>query len=147
MTMNFKVAEVKDAKQLDNLLSLLIKDETKYDKNVKPFKVKNYYINYINDNTRYIYVCEHNNEIVGYIYTIIIDDALKIDALYVKDEYQNKGIATTLIKNVIDYAKNNNIKFITINVLENNIKAKKLYSKYFELNQKNGIKEELILYL
>jgi ribosomal protein S18 acetylase RimI-like enzyme len=145
--MTFRNATIKDAKELDKLLTLLIKDEKKYDNNVKPFKVKNYYKNYINDSNRYFYLCEDNNKIVGYIYTISIGGALKIDALYIKEDYQNKGIGTNLINNVIEYAKKNNIKFITINVLENNIKAKKLYNKYFKLNAKNGIKEELIMYL
>ena len=145
--MTFRNANINDAKQLDDLLTMLIKDETQYDSNIKPFKVKNYYKNYINDNTRYFYLCEDNNKVVGYIYVISIGGAYKIDALYVKDEYQNKGIATNLINNVIEQAKNNNIKFITLNVLEKNLKAKKLYSKYFELNQKTGIREELIMYL
>ena len=145
--MNFRKAELKDAKELDNLLTLLIEDEKNYDDKVKPIKVKKYYCNYINDPTKYLYLCEDNKKIVGYIYTISIGGALKIDALFVKEDYRKKGIATKLINEIINYAKTNNIKYITINVLENNIKAKELYSKYFKLNAKNGIREELIMYL
>ena len=38
--MTFRNATIKDAKELDKLLTLLIEDEKKYDNNVKPFKVK-----------------------------------------------------------------------------------------------------------
>lgn len=134
-----------DANRLDNLLTKLIIDEQKYDPNVELIKVKNFYINYIEDPTKYFEVCEDNNEIVGYIYCIIENDKAKIDALYIEEDFRNKGIATNLIENFINYCKNNNIKEITIKVLESNINAKNLYYKYFLPNNKEGIKEELIL--
>ena len=136
-----------DANKLDNLLTKLILDERNYDPNVELVSVKDFYINYIEDPTKYFEVCEDNNNIVGYIYCILNGDIAKIDALFIEESYRKKGIATKLIENFINYAKENNIKTITINVLDNNIKAKNLYLKYFMSNKKDGIKDELILNL
>ena len=143
--MLYRKPTIKDADKLDNLLTKLILDERNYDPNVELVKVKDFYINYIEDPTKYFQLCEDNNNIVGYIYCILDNDTSKIDALFIDELYRNKKIATTLIDNFINYCKNNNIKEVTINVLENNIKAKNLYSKYFILNKKDGIKEELIM--
>ena len=145
--MIFRRQKLEDASKLDDLLTKLILDEKNYDPNVELVKVKDFYINYIEDPTKYFELCEDNNNIVGYIYCIIDNDTSKIDALFIDELYRNKKIATTLIDNFINYCNNNNIKEITINVLENNIKAKNLYSKYFILNKKDGLKEELIMKL
>lgn len=136
-----------EANILDSLLTKLILDEQKYDPNVEIINVKDFYIHYIKDPTKYFEVCEDDNNIVGYIYSIIENNSIKIDALFVDESYRNKGIASKLIENCINYAKNNNIKTITINVLKDNIKAKNIYYKYFTLNKKEGIKEELIINL
>ena len=136
-----------DANILDNLLTKLIIDEKQYDPNVELVNVKDFYINYINDPNKYFEVCEDNNNIVGYIYSIIDSNNAKIDALFIEESYRNKGIASTLIENFIKYAKDNSIKNITIYVLNNNTKAKNLYYKYFKLNNKEDLKEELILNL
>ena len=143
--MIFRKPKLEDASKLDDLLTKLILDEKNYDPNVELVNVKDFYINYIEDPTKYFELCEDNNNIVGYIYCIIDNDTSKIDALFIDELYRNKKIATTLIDNFINYCKNNSIKEVTINVLENNIKAKNLYSKYFILNKKDGIKEELIM--
>ncbi len=143
----YRIATKKDADNLDKLLTKLIDDERQYDPSLETIIVSDFYINYINDDTRYLYLCEEENKIVGYTYLIKNEDNVKIDALYVEEEYRNQGIATNLINEAVHYAKLNNKKYITINVLENNLKAKSLYSKYFKLNKKNGIKEELIMYL
>lgn len=143
--MLFRNAVNSDANKLDNLLTKLIEDEKNYDENCESVNVKDFYINYIDDPTKYFEVCEDNNEIVGYIYAILNNDTAKIDALFIAEKYRNKGIATKLIEDFINFAKDNNINTITINVLENNKKAKNLYSKYFRLNKKDNLKEELIM--
>ena len=145
--MTYRQATKKDTDKLDKLLTKLIDDERQYDKNVEHVIVYGFYEKYINDPTKYLYLCEENNNIIGYIYLKKENDHIIIDALYVEEQYQNKGIATNLINEAINYSKLNNIKYIIINVLENNLKAKNLYSKYFKLNKKDGIKEELIMYI
>jgi len=145
--MIFRKAKESDANKLDSLLTKLILDEKNYDPNVELVDVKDFYINYINDNTKYFEVCEEENNIVGYIYCIIDGSVAKIDALYIEESYRNRKIGNTLITNFINYARNNGIKSITINVLNNNVKAKHLYYKFFKLNQKDEKKEELTLNL
>lgn len=145
--MIFRKPKLQESSKLDNLLTKLILDERNYDPSVEIVNVKDFYINYIDDPTKYFEICEDTNEIVGYIYCKLDNEKAKIDALYIEESYRNKKIATTLIENFIKYCKNNNINEITINVLENNIKAKNLYLKYFKLNTKDGIKEQLILNL
>ena len=145
--MVYRDATINDVNVLDNLLTKLIEDEKKYDPSVENIIVKDFYINYINDNTKYFIVVEDNSNIVAYSYLIKEDDHIKIDALYVLEDYQNKKIGTSIINKIIEYAKLNNFEYITINVLDNNIKAKNLYYKYFTLYKKNNNKEELRMYL
>ena len=140
--MIFRKANTSDAKSLDKMLTMLIDDEAQMDEHCQKVKVKDFYINYINDPSKYIYVCEIDNNIVGYIYVTTNDFKSKIDVLYVLSEYRKQGIASKLIEDYITYAKNNKIKTITISVLSNNIDAKKLYLKYFE-----SYKEDLRLNL
>ena len=145
--MIFRKPKIDEADKLDSLLTKLILDEKNYDPSVDIVSVIDFYSHYIQDPTKYFEICEDNNEIVGYIYSVIENNTAKIDAIFVEELYRNKNIATTLISNFIDYCKENNIKEITIKVLENNMKAKNLYYKFFELKNKEGIKEELVLNL
>ena len=145
--MIYRNANIEDANELDNLLTLLILDEKNYDSSVETIQVHDFYKNYIYDNTKYFQVALDNNKIVGYIYVKKESDSLKIDALYVLEDYRSKGIATHLLEEVINYAKLNNYEYISINVLENNIKAKNLYNKYFKLYKKDNLKEELRLFI
>ena len=142
--MNFRLANINDCDQLDNLLTKLIEDERKYDKSIeKDFKVSNFYKNCIIKNNNLIYLCEVDNSIVGYIYLIIDKDKAKIDALYVEEEYRNRGIASKLLDYAITHFKKNNIKEVEINVLSNNIAAKKLYEKKGFYTFKETMKVEL----
>ncbi len=144
--MIFRNANNNDANKLDELLTKLIEDECQYDKNCKAIKVKDFYIHYILDPTKYFYLCEDDNKIVGYIYAIIENNNIKIDALYVEEDKRRLGIASKLINNVINYAHEKKFNKVVINVLSNNIKAKNLYYKYFKLNKKiDDNKEELLL--
>ena len=127
-------ATINDSKELDNLLTLLIQDERKYDNSInKDFVVKDYYKNYLLNN-KYVYVAEINNNIIGFIDSFFINDnvaktKVKIKALFVKDEYRNNKIATSLINKVIEIAKDNNCDNIEINVIKDNEVAKALYNK------------------
>lgn len=145
--MIFRKANMEDAKKLDELLTKLILDEKTYDPNVELVNVNNFYINFINDRAKYFEVCEDDGEIVGYIYSKLNNNTALIDALFVEESYRNKKIATTLIENFISFCKSNNIDEISIKVLENNVRAKNLYSKYFKLKNKEDIKEELFMKL
>lgn len=145
--MEIRNAKLEDAKELNWLLTLLIRDENQYDANIdEKFVVTNMYENYIEDRNRCILVAEKNHEIVGYLYgykkgndnTIHLQEA-KLDALYVKEEHRNQHIADALIIEFKKWVKEQNISFVDVGVCSLNKKAKKLYSKHHFLT----IKEEL----
>ena len=53
-----------------------------------------------------------------------------IDALFVEENYRNKWIASRLLSYSLEEFKNNDVKYIEINVLSKNKIAKKLYKKF-----------------
>ncbi len=127
-----------DVKKLNELLTLLIQDEKQYDEGINDnFVVTNMYENYIEDKTKLILVAEEDNNIVGYLYGKLeeSDETYKykvaiLDALYVIEEYRQKGIADSLINEFKNWAKLNNVNLLKVNVCSKNIKAKKLYEKH-----------------
>ncbi len=135
--MTIRKADYNDVKILNEFLTLLIKDERQYDLGIdENFVVTNMYENYIEDSSKLIIVAEEGKEIVGYLYGIIKpkDDTYKyivakLDALYVYNNYRNRGIATSLIENFKKWAISKKANKIEVNVWSNNIKAKHLYEK------------------
>ena len=130
-----KVDTIEEANICDELLTLLIQDEKKYDDNISDFVVKDWYNKLYNDLDKVIFVAKENDEIIGYIYVKVAFDpsmvykVTLIDALYVKEEYRFKGIATELINTAKNWTKEQGIKQITINVIEKNDVAYMLYRK------------------
>ena len=53
---------------------------------------------------------EENNEDIGYISFDRKNDTVVIISTVVYEKYQGKGMASALIKEILTYAKNNNIK-------------------------------------
>ncbi len=130
-----KVQE-KDLSTVDNLLTLLIQDERKYNKNINPdFKVDGWYQRFINDDNRIILVYEIDSKVVGYIYGYIdlspvnIRPVAILDALYVEESYRTNGIATELIDEFINWVKSKDAISIEVSVLLENNKAINLYLK------------------
>ena len=144
-----KVKTKEEAIICDELLTKLILDEKKYNKNINVISIIDYYPNlYLKDNNT-LFIAKQDNKIVGYIFikelndpTNILKEAI-IDALYVEEEYRNNGIAKSLIEKAKNYCSNNNIKYISLNVMYQNEIAKKLYYnlgfKKFSLNLKSEV--------
>lgn len=134
--MLYRKALMKDAKYLDNLLTELIQDERQYDNSIdENFVVTDFYQNYIEDNTKFLYLAEDNNKIIGYIYGYFNKDVTTnnkvayLDALYIESEYRKHGIANKLIEEFKKWARENNCANMEVNVCTQNIKAKNLYLK------------------
>lgn len=143
--MNYRVANIKDANKIDNLLTKLIAyEKNNYDNTIENIVVKNFYKNIIVKDDHIIYLCEDENVIIAYIYTYINDkkEAI-IDALFVEKEYRNKHIASNLIKLAKAWIKEKNIKNIKINVYSKNKIAKQLYIKLGFKNFKEILKLDL----
>lgn len=125
-----------DIDTINNLLTLLIQDERKYNSNINPeFKVTNMYNNKINDDSRLILVYEVEGKVIGYIYGFLDESPVTIypeatlDALYVEESYRGNGIATELINEFVKWCKENHAVSIEVGVLSKNNKAVNLYRK------------------
>jgi ribosomal protein S18 acetylase RimI-like enzyme len=97
--------------------------------------VKEYFENLYKEENCVIYVAKEQRQIVGYVYCRCtsseaspeINPEALIDGIYVEEEYRNIGIATNLLNQVKKWAEENGIKFLYLNVLENNKNAMNLY--------------------
>lgn len=130
--MNYRIAKLEDARELDNLLTKLIDDErTKYDNSIEPMLVQDFYKNELLHDNKRIYLCEDKGRIVGYIYIIIDNEGVaRIDALYVEEDYRHRSIASNLLEKSLEWLKEEQIKRVEISVLSENVAAKKLYEKH-----------------
>ena len=149
--MLYRKSLMKDAKELDNLLTELIQDERQYDDRIdENFVVTNFYQNYIEDNTKFLYLGEDNTEIIGYIYGYFKNDDTNqnniayLDALYIKEKYRHQGIANNLIEAFKKWAKENNCTSMEVNICSKNIKAKNLYLKNKFQNFKETLKCKIV---
>ena len=94
----------------------------------------NYKSNIKND---WIYVVCVENKIIGYMTCWINKkrpwleyDVLEIGNLYLQKEYRRLGIGTALINKAKSLCKENGIKFLKAEVLEDNKEAQKFYKKH-----------------
>ena len=132
---NYRLAKEEDAKTLNWLLTLLVRDEKQYDDSIdETFVVTSMYEYYINDKTRFIMVALDDDKIVGYLYGFIKNpnDAYqervaKLDALFVREEYRHMGIAKHLITLFKEWVSDNDIKLMEVSVCSANTFAKQLY--------------------
>lgn len=79
--------------------------------------------------TRKYFVALLGDEVVGYIGVFDIIDDYNIIGIAVKKEYQNKKIGTQLIDKVIDEARKNGVKTLSLEVDSLNNKAVEFYKK------------------
>lgn len=86
-----------------------------------------------NPNAYYI-VAVCSDRAVGYCGIDFVVDEGSITNLAVLPDYRNKGIASQLLRLIEDFAFNEKLSFITLEVRESNYNAIKLYKK-------NGFKE------
>lgn len=76
---------------------------------------------------------------LGYGQILLIDKKYTVVNLCVKNEFQNKGFGTLLLKYLLFNAKKNGIKEIFIKVSSDNIQAKNIYNSIgFELVETNN---------
>lgn len=73
------------------------------------------------------YVAETNNQIIGYVGVYQMTDECDITNVAVSSKYRRKGVGRKLLEAVEEYAINNSIQSITLEVRESNYSAIKLY--------------------
>ena len=142
--MIIQVIDELDCNQCDILLTKLIQDEKQYDDTISNnFVVKNYFKNIVKLKDNILLGYKKDNKIVGYLYLKPIENHYLIDGLYVEKEYRNQSIATNLIKEAEKILKQKGIKYVNINVLNNNKLAKDIYESLEFKTFKIELRKEL----
>ena len=125
------ISEYKD-KYLPGIYELL---KNELGKNVSVETLEKRIDKMITDDDYKIFVAEIDNETVGFI-SIHFGLAFEIDGkdlriidLAVKEEYQNNGIGTALVKTAEEYAQNNSVAVIGVNSGLQRAVAHKFYEK------------------
>lgn len=137
MEISISGAKKSDAPILNDLLTKLIKEEKKHDDNVNDnIQIKSYYENIIDNDSSCILIARYQNDVVGYLYGSLFDQGdsyLKltsvIDALYIENEFRNKGIGSALIETFKNWSLSKGVEIIEIKVLNNNNSAINTYKK------------------
>lgn len=82
-----------------------------------------------NENSYYI-VAKINNDIVGFAGIKVVIDEADIMNIVVRKDKRKSGIGSALFNSILNYAKSNCIKKITLEVNEENVSAINLYEKF-----------------
>ncbi|UKI58116.1 MAG: GNAT family N-acetyltransferase [Clostridium sp.] len=108
--MDYKIrkANIKDAKSVNELLTLLIRDEKKYDINInEECTIERLYEDIIPNENSIVLIAEKDKKILGYLFGYIIEKwkcilrkkSAKLEALYIDEKnIEKNGIAASLIE-------------------------------------------------
>lgn len=149
--MKIRDAELKDAQQLDALLTKLIHEEARYDPNLNSAcEIKDNYCDRIGINGHKILLIEEGSEIAGYLYGFIYhipgmyqSPIAIIDALFIDEKYRRKGYASRLIDAFRVFASKSGACQIELKVISENQQALDLYKKLSFSETKKYMKLEL----
>lgn len=120
--MQIKITKM-DLSDLDKISDILYSDFDDF-WNYNIFKTE-----LLNTNSRYL-VATIKDEIVGFAGITICVDEADITNIVTKKIYRNNGIATLLLKELINISKELNLSTITLEVAESNFPAINLYTKF-----------------
>ena len=89
-----------------------------------------------------IFVCEHFNEVIGYIhgspYELLFSDSLiNVLCFVVKEKYRNNGVGSKLIDRLECWAKDNGFSGIKLLTHPNRIHAHRLYERHGYIHTKD----------
>ena len=133
-----KVVNDEMANECDEMLTMLLQSERKYDENIRAdYKVNGFYKNKYPEETSVLYMAYDSTKPVGYVYGYIKTEkgsfayysTAYVDALYVKEKFRNCGVASSLLDEFYKWCKDREVKSIEIAVFKDNIDAVKLYER------------------
>lgn len=75
----------------------------------------------------YFALAKEEKEIVGYCGIVDVSKEGNISTFAVREDMRNKGIGSMLFRHIIDYAKEKEMEFVTLEVRKTNIPAIKVY--------------------
>lgn len=100
-------------------------------------------IDYIVNNTKeIIFVCEWNDEVVGYIHgspyeLLFADSVINVLGFVVKEQYRSKGIGSILINHLEDWALKNGFSGIKILTNPRRVDAHRFYERHDYVHTKD----------
>ncbi len=90
-----------------------------------------YYMQFYETCSEGFLVAEINSIVVGYIVGFrVSEETVRIFSFAVRSEYQNRGIGSALLKEVIDIFRQSGVVEILLEVRQSNIKAIRFYKKH-----------------
>ena len=115
-----------------NINSSYISQLIKLERNCfsNPWSYKAFDESFKNTNYSFFAAINYDNIVIGYIGLYKIIDQGYITNIAVDKHFRNIGVASKLLKSTITYAKNNNIKFLSLEVRASNTSAINLYRKF-----------------
>lgn len=124
-----------EVEEANIMLNELIVDEKKYDKNINSdFVVKNYYERYLNDENTCLLIAKQENKIIGYVFgyvredkDLVLNKVCVLDALFVKKNYRNQGVAKKLINSFKSWGIKKEARYVELKVWKDNDLALNLY--------------------
>lgn len=136
MEILIREAEHEDAERLDELLTLLIRDEGQYDDNLnEAYVVRDNYRERVRMDGHKLLVAEIEGKIVGYLYGFVYQipgmfhrSVAILDALYVEESHRRLGCGRRLISEFCKFARENGACRVELKVLSENERAFSLYS-------------------
>lgn len=80
-----------------------------------------------NENANFLVAVAENQKVLGYVGLNFILDEGYITNIAVFPQHRGNGIAKKLLETLVDFAKDKNLKFISLEVRKSNISAISLY--------------------
>lgn len=125
LNFNISKAMLNEIPEINKMLTDLIQDERKnYDSNINEnYKVQEFYEKFIDSDNKIILVARDNDISLGYVYGFIQDNGnffnntiAQLDALFVKEQYRGNGIARSLIREFINWAREKEVAYVELSV-------------------------------
>ena len=136
--LGIETAGIDDISDLNKMFaSLLEYQRINFDENIKSgLTMSSFFDKRIDSKDEVIYVAKVDKKTVGYIYGYIDSDnkikkelEAKIESIYVEEDFRNNQIGRQLIEKFIERAKESGVRYITIEQMYMNERAKYLYDK------------------
>ena len=155
--MKIRIAEMKDAAVLDEMLTKLIRYESRWDGNLdEEYSVKDNYSNMIGHPDCRIFIADCDGQPVGFLCALIYrfpmyrKPVVILDALYNEESHRRNGYATKLMMELKHFAQDVGASSIELKVFSENAVASSLYiahgfsetKKYMKLNMELAELEE-----
>ena len=80
-----------------------------------------------NNNSNFLVAVNESNRVLGYVGLKFVLDEGYITNISVFPQYRNNGVASELLKKIIEFGDSKNLKFISLEVRKSNIYAISLY--------------------